>query len=223
MKTIIAFDVNETLLDLRVLDPLFARIFGDAALRPVWFSQMLQIAFVGIITGNYVDFTTSQYGALSMLAARRGRELSEADAKEIVGTMTQLPAYPEVRPALRRLVDSGFRLAALTNSVYATAEAQLVHAGIRDCFEQVLSADQVRRLKPAPEPYRLVAQQFGADISAVRLVAAHPWDISGALAAGCRAAFVFRPGMVLSPIGPQPDIAGRDLLEVGELIAARDR
>src|SRR5258708_6588976 len=181
MQRIITFDVNETLLDLRVLDPIFERVFGDAAVRPIWFSQMLQIAFVGTITGRYVDFTTAQYGALRMLAARRGQALSNADAEGIVGTMDHLPAYPEVQPALCQLVDRGFRLAALTNSVEGVAEGQLTNAGIRGCFEQVLSADQVRRLKPAPEPYRLVAAQFGTSIAAIRLIAAHAWDIAGAL------------------------------------------
>jgi 2-haloacid dehalogenase len=56
----------------------------------------------------------------------------------------------------------------------------------------------------------------------VRLVAAHAWDVSGALAAGARAAFVARPGMVLSPLGAAPDIVGSDLAEVAQLIVDRD-
>jgi 2-haloacid dehalogenase len=52
----------------------------------------------------------------------------------------------------------------------------------------------------------------------VRLVAAHGWDVAGALAAGCTAAFVARPGMVLSPLGEQPDIAGADLAEVADRV-----
>ncbi len=61
MSRVIAFDVNETLLDLAALDPLFERAFGDASLRPLWFAQMLQVAFVGVITGNYVDFRSAQH------------------------------------------------------------------------------------------------------------------------------------------------------------------
>ena len=57
MRRILAFDVNETLLDLSALDALFERAFGDAALRAQWFAQMLQLAFVGVITGRDVDFT----------------------------------------------------------------------------------------------------------------------------------------------------------------------
>jgi len=60
---IVAFDVNETLLDTGALDPLFERHFGDAAVRPVWFSQMLQLAFVGGLTGRYVDFSSAQRAA----------------------------------------------------------------------------------------------------------------------------------------------------------------
>ncbi len=61
MSRVIAFDVNETLLDLAALDPLVERAFGDASLRPLWFALMLQVAFVGVITGNYVDFTSAQH------------------------------------------------------------------------------------------------------------------------------------------------------------------
>lgn len=34
MPRICVFDVNETLLDLRALDPQFERVFGDASVRP---------------------------------------------------------------------------------------------------------------------------------------------------------------------------------------------
>jgi hypothetical protein len=68
--------------------------------------------------------------------------------------------------------------------------AQLAHAGLTDRFDAILSADTVRALKPRREPYELTARRFGVPISDVTLVAAHAWDVAGALAAGCRAAFV---------------------------------
>ena len=70
MTTVIAFDVNETLLDLRALDPHFEELFGSASLRAQWFAQMLQLSFVGGLTGEYVDFTTAQRAALQMLGER---------------------------------------------------------------------------------------------------------------------------------------------------------
>jgi 2-haloacid dehalogenase len=221
VATVIAFDVNETLLDLSALDEPFREVFGDAALRPVWFAQMLQLSFVGGLTGEYVDFTTAQHAALRMLAERTNTPLNDAQATAIVDRMTTLPPHPEVPEALRRLRGTSLSLAALTNSVQAVAEAQLTNAGLRDLFDAVISADSVRRLKPAPEPYRAVAERFGADISDVRLVAAHAWDISGALAAGCRAALIRRPGVVASPLGTQPDIVGPTLTDVVDQILAK--
>jgi 2-haloacid dehalogenase len=217
---VLAFDVNETLLDLSALDPLFDRELGDASLRPAWFAQMLQLSFVGAITDRYLSFTEAQEAALRMIARRTGRALADATVAEIVGAMRELPPHPEVAGALARLRAAGRPMAALTNSVADAAEAQLENAGIRRCFDQVLSADEVRRLKPCPEPYGLVADRFGVPLSEVRLVAAHAWDVSGALAAGCSAAFVARPGMVLSPVGPQPDVVGADLDEVADGLLA---
>jgi 2-haloacid dehalogenase len=100
-------------------------------------------------------------------------------------------------------------------------EAQIQHAGLRDLFDQVLSADTARRLKPHRAAYAMAAEQLDVPIGEVRLVAAHAWDVAGALRAGCAAAFVARPGMVLDPLAPRPDVIGRDLAEVAEQILAR--
>jgi 2-haloacid dehalogenase len=77
MPRVIAFDVNETLLDLSPLDPLFEQAFGGGALRAQWFAQMLQLSFVGGLTGRYVDFSTAQRAALTMLAETTGTALDQ--------------------------------------------------------------------------------------------------------------------------------------------------
>ena len=132
--------------------------------------------------------------------------------------MQELPPHPEVTENLSRLRDVGIRLAALTNLTQQVADAQIENAGLQGYFEQVLSADTVKRLKPAPEPYRLAADSLGVEIGQIRLVAAHAWDIAGALRAGCAAAFVARPGMVLNPLVEHPDVVGADLREVADQI-----
>lgn len=214
MAKVIAFDVNETLLDLRALDGPFEETFGTAALRPQWFALMLQLSFVGGLTGEYVDFSSAQRSAFMMLAERQKVEVTPDDAVRMVDRMSSLPAYPEVADALARLSESRAKVCALVNSLESVGEAQLQNANIRQYFRCVVSADSVRRLKPAREPYLAVAEAFKVDISDVRLVAAHSWDVSGALAAGARAAFVARPGMVMSPLGQQPDIVEKDIAAV---------
>jgi len=222
MTRVIAFDVNETLLDLRALDALFEELLGSPELRSQWFAQMLQLAFVGGLTGQYMDFGTAQKAALQMLAQRIGQTVSDDAVDAVVNRMSSLPPHPEVPESLARLREAPLRVAALTNSTLPVAEAQLSSAGLRDHFDAVLSADDVRALKPAPAPYLAVAKRFAVAIGEVRLVAAHSWDVSGARAAGAKAAFVARPGMVLSPVGPQPDIVATDIADAVEQILARD-
>ena len=58
---VLVFDVNETLLDLGALDPHFARVFGDAAVRREWFATMLQSALLLTVTGPYFDHALGQF------------------------------------------------------------------------------------------------------------------------------------------------------------------
>jgi 2-haloacid dehalogenase len=223
MPRVCVFDVNETLLDLKALDPIFEKYLGDKAARPAWFSQFIQSALVSTITDAYAPFDAIGMAALEMVAARRGVHVTEEFRQLIGDGMQRLPPHPEVSESLARLRKAGLRLATLTNSTEQVAEAQLRKAGLRDHFELVLSADSIRRLKPAPEPYRMAAERLGVQIGQIRLIAAHAWDIAGALRAGCTAAFVARPGMVLDPLVEKPDVIGADLREVAEQILARDK
>lgn len=214
MARVCVFDVNETLLDLGALDPYFQRVFGDASARQAWFGQFLTSWLTAMVTGVYEEFGTIGGGALEMVAERQGVNLSDEDKQQILGGMQNLPPHPEVEENLGRLRDAGIRLAALTNSTQQVADAQIDNSGLRDYFEQVLSADAVKRLKPAPEPYHMAAEHLKVETGQVRLVAAHAWDVAGAMRAGCAAAFVARPGMVLNPLFERPDVVGYDLREV---------
>lgn len=222
MTRILVFDVNETLLDLQALDPLFEHAFGDKSVRQAWFSQFIQNALVTTITGPYQPFGKIGAGALDMMAARRGITLAEEEKKGILSAIASLPPHPEVRETLERLQEAGARLVTLTNSTEQVVQKQLLHAGLQKYFEHTFSADTVQRLKPAPEAYHLVAREMGVDIHETRLIAAHAWDIAGALQAGCATAFVARPGMVLDPLFPQSEIVGADLKEVAEKILTTD-
>jgi 2-haloacid dehalogenase len=216
MARVCVIDVNETLLDFGALDPHFERVFGDASTRQAWFGQFLTSWLTAMVTGVYQEFGTIGGTALEMVAERQGVMLSDEDKGQILGGMQELPPHPEVEENLARLRDAGIRLAALTNSTQQVADAQIDNSGLREYFDQVLSADPVKRLKPAPEPYRMAAENLGVEIGQVRLVAAHAWDVAGALQAGCAAAFVARPGMVLNPLFERPDIVGLDLREVAD-------
>ncbi len=218
MSRVIVFDVNETLLDLAALDPAFERVFGDVPARREWFAQMLRLAFVSVITDRYADFGTIGRAALLMTAQRLGVDLPEEELASILSGMRALPPHSEVPASLDRLRKAGMRLAALTNSTKEAADAQLMHAGLDDSFEQVLSVEYAGRLKRHPAVYHMAADRLGVEPGGMRLVAAHNWDITGAMRAGCAGAFIARPGMVLGLLDEHPDIVGPDLAAVADRI-----
>jgi 2-haloacid dehalogenase len=84
----------------------------------------------------------------------------------------------------------------------------------------VLSVDAVERFKPAAAVYQSAAAHLRVPINDITMVAAHDWDIAGAMRSGARGAFVQRPGMVWNPLYPPPDISGLDLDEVVDQILA---
>ncbi|HET8525348.1 MAG TPA: haloacid dehalogenase type II [Actinomycetota bacterium] len=221
MARVLVFDVNETLLDLAALRAPFARAFGDAAPLGEWFARLLHASLVATLTDSYEDFASIGRRALEAGAARRGLDLPDADRDAILGTMRRLPAHPDVPDALERLHSAGFPLATLTNSSGGLVRAQLEHAGILELFDQVLSVEDVRRYKPAPEPYHMAAERLGVPPSEMRMVAAHDWDVWGAMRAGCAAAYVSRTEVPFV-LGRPPDLVGPDLSAVADAILGVD-
>ena len=221
MPPFVVFDVNETLLDLRVVEPLFERVFHDKDAMRLWFANMILYSAALTLAKSYVPFTDIGSAVMKILADTRGLSLSEADKRELLETFSTLPPHPEVPDALRKLHRSGFRLFTLTDNLLEVQTRQLAHGGLLDFFERRFSADAVKHHKPSPQCYAYVQAQLGASPSQLLLVACHTWDTLGAAAAGWGAALIKREGNDLLGVGPQPHIVAKSLDEVADLLIAR--
>src|SRR5919198_3782107 len=156
LPVLCVFDVNETLLDLAALDDFFVDLTGSPAARAEWFDLLIHHALTLTAARGYRPFGQLAAACLSPIAARYGSAATDDHRRELGDRLRHLPAHPDAADALRRLRDSGHGVVTLTNSVADVAEDQLRNAGLRDLVDAVYSADQVRALKPAPEPYRHV-------------------------------------------------------------------
>ena len=225
VPTVLIFDVNETLLDIETLTPLFQRIFGDGRVMREWFAQLVLYSQALTVAGVYTSFGSLGVGVLQMVGQTRGVSVNNRDVDELRARMRTMPAHPDVAAALQRLKTAGFRLITLTNSAPEARGNPLQRAGLAGYFERMFSVDAVKRFKPAPETYRHAGATLGVDMPSMCLVAAHAWDTLGAKAAGCAAALVARAGNAsLSVEGvPQPDIVAPNLSGIADEIIRRWR
>src|ERR1700722_17623869 len=179
--SILVFDVNETLIDIESIAPVFGRIFGDPAALREWFNQLVMYSMTATLSGHYVDFFTLGQGILRMLAATRGVEIVEADGHALKNAMLTMPAHPDVEDGLIALRDNGFRLVTLTNSPpNPGGPSPLEHAGLGHLFERQLSVESCRAFKPAPAVYLHACEQLAVSPADCMMVAAHVWDTIGA-------------------------------------------
>lgn len=220
---ILVFDVNETLLDITTLEPLFERVFGDRGVMREWFAQLILYSQTMTLSGLYTPFGQLGAGALRMLASIHGVALADDDIEELRTRMGTMPAHADVAPALGRLREAGFRLVTLTNSASGPPPTPLERAGLAGFFERGFSVEAVRRFKPAPETYRQVAAALGVETRDLCLIACHLWDTVGAQAAGCHGALVTRPGNapLPAPDVPAPDLCAADLAGLADRILQR--
>src|ERR1700733_3403788 len=182
---VLVFDVNETLIDIESIAPVFERIFGDPAAMREWFNQLVLYSMTATLSGHYVDFFTLGQGVLRMLATTRGVEIAEADVAALKHAMLTMPAHPDVEDGLMALRDNGFRLVTLTNSPpNPDGPSPLEHAGLAHFFEQTFSVEACRAFKPVAAVYRYVCDELAVAPEDCMMVAAHVWDTVGAQSAG---------------------------------------
>src|SRR5215469_10557705 len=220
---LIVFDVNETLLDLQTMEPIFERIFGDRPAMRLWFANFIMYSAALSVAGHYVPFTDIGAAVMKMLADTRGIKIGDKDKKELTDKFSTMPPHPEVPAALRKLRAAGFRLFTLTDNLLEVQTRQHEHGGIVDLFERRFSADGVKHHKPSRQAYGYVEKELGVKPSELCLIACHTWDTLGAVAAGWTGALIKRVGNDVLGVGPQPQIVGNDLNDVADQLIARHR
>lgn len=210
------FDVNETLLDLEPLKVSINNALGSEQAASIWFAELLQYSLVESITGTYHDFSELAAAVLKMNAQKHQKDFSEEKIKDILKPITKLQAYPEVAEGLEKLKKAGFKLVAFSNGTPAVLNEQLEFAGLSKYFEKILSVDTLKKYKPHPETYHFVLKETSTKPQNAMMVAAHGWDITGAMRAGLKTAFIQRPGKFIFPLSQKPAVEASNIKSLAE-------
>ena len=218
MKRAVCFDMNETLLNLNLLEEKFSAYFKDSHAMKYWFSTLLHSSTVIGMMGAYTDFSKLADFALENLFYENEMELSESTKNEILSSFKNLPAYDYVEPAVRLLKENDFTVIAVSNSSSDMIKEQLTNAGIVDMFDSYYSVDAVAAYKPIKDVYHFVAEKEGFDPSENFMVATHDWDLYGAKKAGMKTAYIERGRELFHKHYPSPDLRSANLKDLAQQI-----
>ena len=212
---VVAFDVNETLLDLAPVRAALIEAGEPDTLLPAVFARTLLTGIAGTAAGSWCRFRDAFDAALAQES-----DLGPDERAGVLGAFGELSPHPDVEPALRRLAEGGIRVVTLTHGSPGVAEAGLERGGISPLVERSLSSEAIKAWKPAREVYLWAAGTCGVVPDRMALVAAHGWDVLGAQRAGLTGAWFPRSERVYPAVYEAPHVTAGGLAGVVDALLA---
>jgi 2-haloacid dehalogenase len=220
----VVFDAYGTLFDIDGLDAHCAN-FTDrpADLARLWRMKQIDYAILRTAMDRYADWGQITSDALDFAATSLSVELDPTARRRLMRAWLELPAYPDVRPALDRLAVADLRLLILSNGTRQMLTPLIEHHGLTDYFLAVLTSEAVQAFKPDPSIYGQVTERLHARINEILFVTANGFDVAGAKSVGFTVCRVDRRGTPLDQLGFDPDIHVRHLGELADLLLGNER
>ena len=220
MTTTFAFDVYGTLIDPLGVSTTLESYIGDKAplFAQAWRDKQLEYTFRRALMRDYRDFPTCTREALIFTDARLGTDLSADAIDALMARYLQLPAYPDVEPALALLNARESRLYAFSNGHPDDLKSLLHNAGLDARLDGIVSVHEVASFKPDPAVYRHFLDRTGCTANDTWLVSGNPFDVIGAHLAGWKTVWVKRnASAVFDPWGVEPTVTIDDLRQLVNL------
>ena len=217
MGTTLAFDVYGTLINTHGVLSLLDDMIGDnaQAFSNTWREKQLEYSFRRGLMQNYIPFSLCTKHALDYACLAHKTQLSDAQKTQLLDKYKVLPAFDDVKVGLKQLKAQDYRLFAFSNGAADAVNTLLETAGISEYFEGVVSADDVKTFKPNPGVYSHFLRETNSTGANTWLVSSNPFDVTGAISHGMRAAWIQRSKeSIFDPWEIQPNTIATDLLDL---------
>jgi 2-haloacid dehalogenase len=183
-----------------------------AQLSQLWRTKQLEYTWQRSLMRRYVPFSTVTREALAYACEALALQLTVVQMEALMSEYLALGCYPDVAGVLERL--RGVRLGVFSNGSPDMLDPLVKHSGL--AFEAVLSVDEVKVFKPAPETYERAALRMRLPKESIAFVSSNGWDALGAKSFGFAVYWINRQGAPLDRLGFRPDAV---LKSLGELPA----
>ena len=184
-----------------------------AAVSQAWRAKQLEYTWQRSLMQRYQPFSAVTRDALAWACESLGLALDENKAKSLMDEYLRLSTFPDVPAALERLKR---RQAILSNGSPDMLVPLVKNSGLK--FDAVLSVDEVKIFKPAPEVYELAVKKLSVPKDRIGFVSSNCWDALGAKSFGFTAYWINRAGAPLDRLGFTPDAILKSLGNLPEIL-----
>lgn len=208
----LVFDAYGTLYDVHSVMRRCETCFPGkgAQLSQLWRTKQLEYTWQRSLMQRYVPFSTVTREALAYACAALGLDAHEhMDA--LMAEYLALAPFPEVPKALSRLP---MKKAILSNGSPDLLEPLVRNSGLR--FDAVLSVDELKIYKPAPQVYELAVRRLDTPKERIGFVSSNCWDALGAKSYGFKVYWINRAGAPVDRLGFAPDAEIKSLAELAD-------
>jgi len=180
-----------------------------AALSQLWRAKQLEYTWQRSLMRQYVPFSRVTQEALEYSCMALQLSLDSSRVEALMQEYRKLEMYPEAALALAKL---NVKQAILSNGSPDMLDPLVAHSGLK--FDAVLSVDEVKVFKPAPEVYQLAVDRLGVSRESIGFVSSNCWDALGAKSFGLRVVWINRLKAPVDRLGFKPDAIVGSLGEV---------
>ena len=181
------------------------------AVSTMWRAKQLEYTWQLSLMRAYQPFSEVTRDALEYSCEMLGLPLPPAQKAQLMYEYLRLAVFPDV--ALQGLPG---KKAILSNGSPDMLDPLVAQSGLR--FDAVLSVDELKIFKPAPEVYALAVKRLRVDARRIGFVSSNCWDALGAKAFGFHAFWINRGGAPVDRLGPRPDAILKTLGELPEVL-----
>jgi 2-haloacid dehalogenase len=204
----LVFDAYGTLFDVHSVMRRCESVYPGRAreLSQLWRSKQLEYTWLRSLMQRYVPFSTVTREALAHACEALRLELTAERMEALMAEYTMLATYPDVAAAFDRF--KGLKRAILSNGSPDMLEPLVAHSRLE--LDAVISVDELKTYKPAPQVYALATKKLGTE--RIGFVSSNCWDALGAKSFGFTVFWINRSGAPVDRLGFKPDrtVSGLD-------------
>lgn len=210
----LVFDAYGTLFDVHSVIRRCEQLWPGKGERisQLWRSKQLEYTWQRSLMRRYEPFSLVTRAALEYSCEVLGAALGPKEADSLMRDYLELAAYPDVTAALEKL--SALHLAILSNGSPDMLDPLVKNRSLERVFAAVISVDELKVYKPAPEVYALAVSKLGVSAEEIGFVSSNCWDAIGAKSFGFTTYWINRGGAPVDRLGFAPE---RQLNSLGEL------